>query len=163
MRTAASIRFPLRFRSVLRPHGVDHAEVRDDGGRSLGLDSGKRRARVAAQHELAIDEQRVRRAIDEELVAGGLEHHPRGSDGPAQQLTRAKLFRDVHAREADAGARPAAVDRDRASVFDADDAHHGRLGRHRQEKCDGEDDGFHCVVWVRRSGARREAGVERAE
>ena len=137
MSTAAATRCRGRSSSALRALGlwsrrIDLAEVRD-GRAILRLDAGKRGARASAQHQLAVDEQRVGRAIDKGRGAIALEHHPRAADGPAQQLARAKLVRDRDPREPYAHARPALVDGDGVPVLDAHHAHHRRLGAERED------------------------------
>jgi hypothetical protein len=122
----------------------------------LRLDAGECRAREAAHHELAIDEERVGRAIDQHLIVGALEHHPRISDRPAQHLARVQFIGDRHARELHARARSVIVNGDRASVVDGDNTHHRRIGG--QSESQDEDDSFHGVVWVAEEG-RRARGV----
>jgi hypothetical protein len=163
MSTAAATRCRGRSSSALRSFRIDLAEV-GDGGTILRLDAGKRGARASAQHELSIDEQRVRRTIDQRHAVGGpLEHHPRVADGPAQQLPRAQFVRDRDSREAYAHARSALVDGDGVPVFDADDAHHRRLGAKREENqsCDDEDDFSHASFGPEEG--RRTGRVERGE
>jgi hypothetical protein len=126
----------------------------------LRLDAGERRAREAAHHELAIDEERVGRAIDQHLVAGALEHHPRAADRPAQHLARMELVRDGNAGELYARARAVVFNRDRASVVDGDNPDHGRVGG--QSKSKDEDDSFHSVVVDAEEG-RRARGVWSAQ
>jgi hypothetical protein len=118
----------------------------------LRLDAGERRAREAAHHELAIDEERVGRAIDQHLVAGMLEHHPRAADRPAQHLARMELVRDGDAGKLHARARAVVFNRDRASVVDGDNPDHGRVGG--QSKSKDEDDSFHSVVLDAEEGRR---------
>ncbi|PYQ29410.1 MAG: hypothetical protein DMF56_10600 [Acidobacteria bacterium] len=131
----------------------------------LRLDAGERRAREAAHHELAIDEQRVGRAIDEHVVAVALEHDPRVADRPAKHLARVQFIGDRDAGQPHGRARAVVVDRDRASVVDGDHADHSRIRRQTecgQSKSNDEDDSFHSVVLGCRGGTTRPVRVEGA-
>jgi hypothetical protein len=104
------------------------------------------RARVAAQDELAIHEQRVRRTEGENSAARvRLEQDPGRDDAPAQQVPGACFIENADAGEADRFARTVALDDERASVLDVDDADHAGVDTNGEEDSESEDDSFHCV------------------
>jgi hypothetical protein len=101
----------------------------------LRLDPGRGGARVAAQHQLAIDEERVGRAVDQRRAAAVvLEQHPRCADRPPQQLARVQLVSDGDAAEHHPLDRAVALDEQRRAVLDSGDAQHRRMKHHDEEK-----------------------------
>ncbi|HEX8152877.1 MAG TPA: hypothetical protein VF698_07125 [Thermoanaerobaculia bacterium] len=95
------------------------------------LDTGQRRPREPALHQLAIDEERIGRAIDEKLaVPRRLEHHPLLVDAPRQQLARGAPIDDLHARQANLAPR---FDDERPLILHRNDAQHLRIGTTRKK------------------------------
>lgn len=101
----------------------------------MRLDSGDCGTRVSANDQLAVDEERVGRAVDQKLAgACRLEHHPRPACGPAEQIEGPRLVGDRHTRQADALACAIAVDEQRATVLGRHYAHHRGFGAARKQK-----------------------------
>jgi hypothetical protein len=121
------------------------------------------RAGVASQHQLAVDEERVGRAVHEVLARGGaLEHDPRRGERPVQKLARLRLVEDLDARKSHRLALPVVLHDDRAPVLNADHAEHGRIrGEAHAERDENEDDSLSHVVFfgAGECNARRRAQV----
>jgi hypothetical protein len=120
-----------------------------------------RRPGVAAQDELAVEEERVRRAIDVVPSGGPLfGQHPASPGRPAQQLGRAEVVGDGDAGQADGLAQPVALDHERAAVPDLHDADHARVDTYgKEQREEEEEDWFHGVLrGARRRRIRRVAG-----
>ncbi|HEX2059174.1 MAG TPA: hypothetical protein VHK90_00390, partial [Thermoanaerobaculia bacterium] len=78
------------------------------------LDVRERGPRPAARDELAIDEERVGRAIDEIFVRPRLERDPRADERPLEQCARSFLVGDGNPGEPDRFLLAAAIDDERA-------------------------------------------------
>jgi hypothetical protein len=102
------------------------AEV-GDAEVGFGLDAVLGGSREPAQDELAIEEQRVGRAVNE-VVAARLQfrQYPRRADRPAQQIRRARFVDELDPGEPDRLPPAGCFDDDGAAAGDFDDADHGR-------------------------------------
>jgi hypothetical protein len=101
------------------------------------LDARQRGSREAARHELAVDEQGIRRAIDEvAAVRLFVEHAPRRADRPAQQRARAFVIDNRDSGQLHVFRNACAVDHERLSIGHADDADHRRFEAERNKESD---------------------------
>ena len=101
------------------------------------MDCLKGGSRESARHKLAVDEQRIRRAIDEVAAVRLLvEHDPRRADGPTQQRARAFVIDDRDASELHGNRITRAIDHERLSIGHADDADHRRFEAERNKESD---------------------------
>jgi hypothetical protein len=134
----------------------------------LGLDRGKRGSREPAQDELAIDEQRIGRAIDKRAAARQfLDHDPAIDDRPSHELVRGVIIRDCDSSERDVFGDAVVLDEDRVSIDDRGDTRHPGLQLRCEKKRNEreENSNIHCVfVGAERGSPRGDAfGVEPAE
>jgi hypothetical protein len=106
----------------------------------LGLDAGLGGLRVAAEHQLAVDEHRVGGAVDELFAVRLLLEQDPGvgrAEGPFEERPGGRLVGDGDAGQADALPRrrgtwafhgPWALHGQGPAVFNRHDAHHGGVG-----------------------------------
>lgn len=129
---------------------ISHAQV------SLGLDSVLRRHREAADDQLAVDKEGVRRAIDEMTAARvrldeDPDHAPFRQQSPAKQLSGASRIEHRHSSDGDGPAEIVLLDDHGPAIEHLDDAsHRGLKGKHgKQRDYDCESDCFHGIFGCR--------------
>jgi hypothetical protein len=108
------------------------------------LDRRQRGSRESARHELAVEEQRIGRAVDEVAAVRLLvEHDPRGANRPPQERPRALVVDDLDPGQFHRDRDAAALDDERLPIGHAGHAGHGRVEAQRhQESDEGEENRF---------------------
>jgi hypothetical protein len=140
----------------LHARRVDLAEVRDVEAR-LDRHFVQRGPRVAAQNELAVDEERVRRAPYQNVARGGaLEHHPGRGQRPVEEIARAFFVDDLDTTENHRFLLSSALDEDRARVLNANHAQHGRVRGNADAETDENESKSHVFFFGARECTTRE-------